>query len=78
VGKITRVEWTNPHSYLYIDVIDDKGNVTNWGCEAAGPLSAHAARLGEGRLEDRGYDCGRWLSCQGRLPSCRYTAGDLP
>jgi hypothetical protein len=37
VGKITRVEWTNPHSYLYIDVIDDKGNVTNWGCEGAAP-----------------------------------------
>jgi hypothetical protein len=37
VGKITRVEWTNPHSYLYIDVVDDKGNVTNWGCEGAAP-----------------------------------------
>ncbi|HXA77330.1 MAG TPA: DUF6152 family protein [Candidatus Acidoferrales bacterium] len=37
VGKITRVEWTNPHSYLYIDVIDDKGQVTNWGCEGAAP-----------------------------------------
>ena len=37
VGKITRVEWTNPHSYLYIDVTDDKGNVTNWGCEGAAP-----------------------------------------
>jgi hypothetical protein len=37
VGKITRVEWTNPHSYLYVDVVDDKGNVTNWGCEGAAP-----------------------------------------
>ena len=37
VGKITRVEWTNPHSYFYVDVVDSKGQVTNWGCEGAGP-----------------------------------------
>jgi hypothetical protein len=39
VGKITRVEWTNPHSYFYVDVATDKGVVTNWGCEGASPLS---------------------------------------
>jgi hypothetical protein len=32
-GTITRIEWSNPHSYFYIDVKDDKGNVANWGCE---------------------------------------------
>jgi Family of unknown function (DUF6152) len=37
VGKITRIEWTNPHSYLYVDVVDEKGNVANWGCEGAAP-----------------------------------------
>lgn len=39
VGKITRVEWTNPHSYFYLDVVDPKGNVTNWACEGASPLA---------------------------------------
>jgi len=39
VGKITRIEWTNPHSYIYVDVADDKGNVTNWACEGASPLA---------------------------------------
>jgi hypothetical protein len=39
VGKITRIEWTNPHSYFYLDVADDKGNVTNWACEGASPLA---------------------------------------
>jgi hypothetical protein len=39
VGKITRVEWTNPHSYFYVDVADDKGTVTNWACEGASPLA---------------------------------------
>ncbi len=39
VGKITRVEWTNPHSYFYVDVVDDVGNVQNWACEGASPLA---------------------------------------
>jgi hypothetical protein len=37
VGVLTKVEWTNPHSYIYINVKDDKGNVVNWGCEGGGP-----------------------------------------
>ena len=37
VGKITRVEWTNPHTYFYIDVVDAQGKVTNWGVEGASP-----------------------------------------
>jgi hypothetical protein len=39
VGKITRVAWTNPHSYFYLDVADDKGNITNWACEGASPIA---------------------------------------
>jgi len=39
VGRITRVEWTNPHSYFYLDVVDEKGNLTNWACEGASPLA---------------------------------------
>ena len=40
-GVVTRIEWTNPHVYFYVDVKDDKGNTTNWGCEAASPGSLH-------------------------------------
>ena len=36
-GVVTKVEWTNPHSYLLIDVKDDKGNVANWKFEGYGP-----------------------------------------
>jgi len=32
-GKVTRFEWTNPHVRFYVDVKDDKGNVTNWDLE---------------------------------------------
>ena len=40
-GVVTKVDWENPHVYFYIDVKDDKGNTTNWGCEAASPGSLH-------------------------------------
>jgi hypothetical protein len=32
-GVLTKVEWTNPHTHFYLDVVDDKGNVVNWKFE---------------------------------------------
>lgn len=40
-GVVTKFELTNPHSWIYIDVKDDKGNVVNWGFETAGPNSLY-------------------------------------
>jgi hypothetical protein len=36
-GTVTKVEWTNPHSYVYIDVRDVNGNVVNWAVEGYPP-----------------------------------------
>jgi len=36
-GIITKVDWMNPHVYFYIDVEDDKGNITNWAFEMGPP-----------------------------------------
>ena len=36
-GTLTKVEWSNPHIWFYLDVKDEKGNVTNWGFSAAPP-----------------------------------------
>ena len=37
-GKVTKVEWTNPHIFIYIDVPDEKsGEVVNWALEMGGP-----------------------------------------
>ena len=43
-GVITRVEWSNPHIYFYVDVKGANDKVTNWAFEGAGPNSL--ARLG--------------------------------
>lgn len=42
-GVVTKVRFVNPHSWIYVDVTDDKGEVTNWGLEFGTP-SALAAR----------------------------------
>jgi hypothetical protein len=36
-GTVTKVEWTNPHARIYIDVKDEKGNVVNWDFELGPP-----------------------------------------
>ena len=37
-GTVTKVEWTNPHTFFYIDVKDPKtGTVVNWACELGSP-----------------------------------------
>jgi hypothetical protein len=29
-GTITKFEWTNPHNQIFIDVMDEKGDVKHW------------------------------------------------
>lgn len=37
-GPISKVDWSNPHVYFYIDVKDPKtGRVANWSFEMAAP-----------------------------------------
>jgi len=36
-GTLTRVEWTNPHIWFYLDVKDDKGATTSWGFSGGPP-----------------------------------------
>ena len=48
-GTVTKVEWTNPHVWIYIKVKDQKtGEVTNWGAEMGPP---HGLQRGGWRRE---------------------------
>lgn len=40
-GILTKVEWENPHGWLYVDVKDEKGNVANWAFETVSPNPIH-------------------------------------
>jgi hypothetical protein len=37
MGTVTKIEWTNPHIWFFIDVKNPDGTVTNWGLEMASP-----------------------------------------
>ncbi len=34
-GTVTKIEWTNPHSRIYLDVKEADGTVVNWNMELA-------------------------------------------
>ena len=55
IGKITKVEWTNPHSYFYLDVRNSKGEIVNWACEGGGPgaLSRRGWKKGDVKIGDQ-------------------------
>ena len=36
-GTVSRFEWTNPHSWIWVDVPNEKGGVDNWAVEGMSP-----------------------------------------
>jgi hypothetical protein len=46
-GAVTRIEWTNPHAWLFIETKDANGNAQNWAIELVGINDL--LRLGWGR-----------------------------
>lgn len=36
-GTVTKVKWVNPHSWIYLDVKNPDGSITNWGFEFGAP-----------------------------------------
>jgi hypothetical protein len=43
-GTISKIDWVNPHIYIYLDVKDDKGEVATWAL--SGPPTAMMRRAG--------------------------------
>ncbi len=44
-GTIKEFQYTNPHSWLLVDVKNDDGSVTTWGFEAEGPSTLTRAGI---------------------------------
>lgn len=36
-GNVTRIAWTNPHVWIYMNVKDEQGKMVNWGFEMGAP-----------------------------------------
>lgn len=50
-GVVTKVEWTNPHVWIYLNVKDDSGKMTNWGAELGPPHGLQARGWRRNTLE---------------------------
>jgi hypothetical protein len=49
-GVITKVDWVNPHIYVYLDVKDESGKTTNWSFESMPPGMLHRTGMSKDML----------------------------
>src|ERR1700747_2072245 len=42
-GKFTKIDWMNPHSWIYLEVAGADGKTVSWRCEAAPPNALYRA-----------------------------------
>jgi hypothetical protein len=59
-GTLTKVDWINPHIYLYLDVKDQSGNPSTWSFETLPPGWFH--RIG---LERKMFPLGETVTITG-------------
>jgi hypothetical protein len=60
-GVVKEFQYTNPHSWLLVDVTDAEGKVTTWGFEAEGPTT-----LGRAGIKKSDFSPGTKLTITGR------------
>ena len=53
-GVLAKVEWSNPHTYFYLDVKDSKGEVSRWALESFGPAQMRRTGLSRAGLFETG------------------------
>ena len=65
-ATVVKMEWVNPHAWIYIDVPAAGGKVERWAIEAGTPNVALPPRLHEAVARAGNQDRRRWLPGQGR------------
>ncbi len=51
-GVVSKVDWVNPHIFVYVDVKDDSGKVTTWRLQSAPPMFFKGSGLTKEKLLD--------------------------
>src|SRR5258706_8202690 len=46
-GVLTKMEWLNPHGWIYVDVTEPDGKVVNWAVESGAPTALLRRGLGK-------------------------------
>jgi hypothetical protein len=53
-GVVKRVDWINPHIYIYVDVVDENGEVSEWRLETLPPAMMRRAGISKKDLQGTG------------------------
>lgn len=53
-GVLAKVEWSNPHTYFYLDVKNNRGQVDRWSLESFGPAQYRRTGLSRAGLFQAG------------------------
>ena len=56
-GTVTKVEWMNPHTFFYVDVMDDEGQSTNWAVEGGYMVVPEKILNNFGAVQDAIINC---------------------
>ena len=51
-GVVSKVDWVNPHIFIYVDVKDDNGKVTTWRLQSLPPMFFKNSGLTKEKLMD--------------------------
>lgn len=78
-GKVTKIEWINPHAWIHLEVIDDSGAAQAWMVEGGTPntllragIHKNSVPIGS-EIKVRGYQA-KDKSCK---PACKANGRDL-
>lgn len=78
-GKVTKVEWINPHAWIHLEVINEDGSSTVWMVEGGTPNTLLRAGVNRNSLpigseiKVRGYQA-KDKTC---VPACKANGRDL-
>jgi len=53
-GVVSKVDWVNPHIFIYFDAKDDSGKVTTWRLQSVPPMFFKGSGLTKDKLLDGG------------------------
>ena len=78
-GKVTKVEWINPHAWLHLDVKTEKGEKQQWMVEGGTPSTLIRSGINKNSIKPgteiivRGYES-KDKSCK---PACKANGRDI-
>ena len=78
-GKVTKVEWINPHAWVHLDVVQDDGTVVSWMVEGGTPNTLLRAGINKNTIPIgteivvRGYQS-KDKACK---PACKANGRDV-